>query len=485
MDAYSQAKPGQEVVIVVHDATSNRVDEIAKMFSRPDRRMRIRRVETGEINVVTAMQEERRLGHFVPIGIEGANGGTILGSGTCRDGLATALLAAVALKDPKIQSGKATIEDWIDTLPKRYTRLDKFEGVDPLNVPAIKLALEAEIEHRWVTDTSLHTIYSGYRLEHYQGTEVRQDLFGDGMGGMRVVFIRPDGQEDFIWLRPSRTEPILRWEVDALDTESAHVILKFTQLQQTVSRPYATLRNPAAIAMEILKFELFENEHFNPRLLEQLVHRAVQETGEELKILMEGDLIGAMRYMGSDRSRNVVIRLAMPRNSQFGLSWFMVYETFLDKLQRSISSFRGCSIEINLPDQIAHLIGSTTDGWPVKKEIMIYRVDLGLYEDVYNAVRSSLNGTLWVDDPYLEAEFYAGELSIWRRMRDRRLQIDEMPAGGARDEARRAYEYNPERQARIALLKKLLTPQMPPENLLKQMLERLRMPIEVQLCRAA
>ncbi len=87
----------RRLAVVVSDATSLASARVARAFGAE-----VFLVETGEINVVTKMGMLRRDGWDVPVGVEGANGGTIFETSTCRDGLQAALSAALAESQPEV-----------------------------------------------------------------------------------------------------------------------------------------------------------------------------------------------------------------------------------------------------------------------------------------------------------------------------------------------------------------------------------------------
>ena len=82
----------RRAAVVASDATSCRVKQVAASFGAD-----FYEVETGEINVVTRMQDLERHDICAAVGVEGPNGGTVFAGTTCRDGTlvgAGALLAA-------------------------------------------------------------------------------------------------------------------------------------------------------------------------------------------------------------------------------------------------------------------------------------------------------------------------------------------------------------------------------------------------------
>ena len=109
--------------------------------------------ETGEINVVTKMHQLEEQGYFVPIGIEGYNGGSILFGTEVRDGTLVGLLAGLVLSDRSVfNTLQATLNrpvvedtynfvDVLEALPRYYTRQRNLKG-EPMPPRDIKTGLE-------------------------------------------------------------------------------------------------------------------------------------------------------------------------------------------------------------------------------------------------------------------------------------------------------------------------------------------------------
>lgn len=278
MDAYHQADH-QQVIIIAHDATSRRVEEIAQLFSKPDRPVTVRRVETGEINVVSAMQEERHRGHYVPIGIEGANGGTILGNATCRDGVATAVLTALTLADTEIQriwldrlNGRkistptpttTNLSHLFATLPSRHNVLGQITGVDIARIPEIKIAMEKDFQRVWNQNPILRQTYLGYEFQHYEGTHHSNHIHDGGMGGWSIIFRRADGQEDFIWMRPSRTEPFVRHMIDAVDVSSFQMLQRVFETIYTSAHQQIVTGNYEEVSFDAAPIQVLAPRRVN------------------------------------------------------------------------------------------------------------------------------------------------------------------------------------------------------------------------------
>lgn len=115
------------VAIVVNDATSMRIERIARQFGA-----QVFRAETGEANVVALADSLRSQGWVVRILGEGSNGGNITHPSRVRDPLATlsAMLKLLRYKDKT--TGKNPFEIWLEassgdyesTTPTASTRTD-------------------------------------------------------------------------------------------------------------------------------------------------------------------------------------------------------------------------------------------------------------------------------------------------------------------------------------------------------------------------
>ncbi|MBI2657004.1 hypothetical protein HYX03_04655 [Candidatus Woesearchaeota archaeon] len=160
----SMAGSGQNKVVVVNDATSNVVRDVAQKFGA-----KIREVEVGETNVIEEMYKSKAV-----VGGEGSSGGVIIPPSKCRDGILTLLmiLSIVAKKEQKL-------EDIIDELPKYFT---------------LRKKLEFNITKHNGIKKHIKNYYSK------KGAEIRET--GGIKGGLKVI----TGKNSFVWFRASRTE---------------------------------------------------------------------------------------------------------------------------------------------------------------------------------------------------------------------------------------------------------------------------------------
>ncbi len=224
---HRQSSDTRPAVVVASDATSCRVRQIAAAFGA-----RVVEVETGEINVVTAMRDQKMHGCRAVVGVEGPNGGTVFADTTCRDGTlvgAGALLAAAdtglrAIISNTLAPGRRMgpgLSGLIDLLPPQRSFMDSLaartdwaDSVTRLDqeFPAI---FAAELAGVWAT---FDVVYSYTR----DVSTVKPTAAGYGW---KARVWRP-GAEGFLWVRGSKTEArVVRIVGDGPDEASARTLL--------------------------------------------------------------------------------------------------------------------------------------------------------------------------------------------------------------------------------------------------------------------
>lgn len=215
--------------IVVNGPTSLVIDKIASRLG-----VTVFRSEVGEANVVALAQQKRLEGWHVRLLGEGSNGGSITYPSHVRDPLNT-LVALIKLLSSKENfslitglEGPPSIARALETLPKR-TITESFspKGVMQVDISSIgelkghyeELFLE-QFEERKGELLERFKI-SSFRVEQTEGTHLRVGMgpqFRNPpyLGGLKIIFIDEDGKDsDFIWMRPSGTEPLFRVLADA------------------------------------------------------------------------------------------------------------------------------------------------------------------------------------------------------------------------------------------------------------------------------
>jgi len=160
----SKNKNPKSQAVVVNDATSNIVRDVAEKFGA-----KVKEVEVGEINVVEEMKKSKSI-----VGGEGSSGGAIIWPSRCRDGILTLLtvLSVIADKEKKLH-------DIVDELPAYYNLRKKIE-FNPKEHDNIKKFLK----------------------NHYskKGFEIRET--GGIKGGLKIIV----NKNSFVWFRASKTE---------------------------------------------------------------------------------------------------------------------------------------------------------------------------------------------------------------------------------------------------------------------------------------
>jgi len=224
-----------KLAIVASDATSLATHRVAAAFGAD-----VFQVETGEINVVSKMHALRQAGYDVPVGVEGANGGTIFASATCRDGLQVALSAALAESSPEllaewaevrrtlmgkdarhIMEAKNVLAALIDSIPLNSNVMLKLEA-PPMPQAEFKRRLEGIfVSVIWPQLQARFTTYAFQNFEGMQQVDVRT---GDESGAWRILLSAP-GRQAFVFVRGSRTEAgVWRMIIDADDAEDFGIL---------------------------------------------------------------------------------------------------------------------------------------------------------------------------------------------------------------------------------------------------------------------
>ena len=160
----SMQKNPRQHTVVVNDATSNVVRDVAEKFGA-----KIKEVEVGETNVVEEMKKLKSV-----VGGEGSSGGAIIAPSKCRDGILTllAILSMAAKKEKKLK-------DIMKELPEYFTLRKKIEF-----------------------NAEKHDNIKKYIKNHYlkNGFEIKET--GGIKGGLKAI----TGRNSFVWFRASKTE---------------------------------------------------------------------------------------------------------------------------------------------------------------------------------------------------------------------------------------------------------------------------------------
>jgi len=244
--------------VVVNDATSMRIEAIARAFGAE-----VFRAETGEANVVALAAALRERGYIVRILGEGSNGGNITHPSKVRDPLATlgAVLKLLLLRGPesdtgprggsveedsagKAEHGEGLFHVWlrlsgqlesfdpgfdsgnlVESLPS-FATTSVFEKRAALKVTssdqaALKARYAAIFAREWearraeLSSRFGIASWEAYATNGTAETRADADFAASGSGGLRILFRDAAGSaRAFIWMRASGTEAVFRVMAD-------------------------------------------------------------------------------------------------------------------------------------------------------------------------------------------------------------------------------------------------------------------------------
>ena len=207
----------RRAAVVASDATSCRVKHVAAAFGAD-----FFEVETGEINVVTRMQDLERHDICAVVGVEGPNGGTVFSGTTCRDGTLVGAGALLAAADHDLRAIVCETLVRGRQLRPRPGRLHRApaaaaivhgEACGPDGVERHGRPVRPRVSEplRVRAGPSGNATTSCYSYTRHVSTE-RPDAAGFGW---KARLFRPGG-EGFLWIRGSKTEAgIARLVADA------------------------------------------------------------------------------------------------------------------------------------------------------------------------------------------------------------------------------------------------------------------------------
>jgi phosphoglucomutase len=234
----------EKVAIAVNDATSMRIEAIAKCFG-----IEVRRAETGEANVVGLAERLRADGYIVRILGEGSNGGNITYPSAVRDPLATlgAALKLLLLRDAPAGktagneglfhiwmglSGRGDsmkhdfgLSDILASLPA-FSTTSAFEPEAMLTIRAtdhakLKAAYHGRFAKAWEADGAEFrrrfgaVSWKALATKGSEETRADDDFASSGRGGLRILFLDKGGSATAsVWMRGSGTEPVFRVMAD-------------------------------------------------------------------------------------------------------------------------------------------------------------------------------------------------------------------------------------------------------------------------------
>ncbi len=219
--------------IVINDASSYRVNQIAQDYSAQTFRS-----EVGEANVLALTKLLRKKHYHIPLSGEASNGGVILEPSSVRDPLSTAFSFLKGLLFytelfPELTLPKRrenALVALLRSLPAASTTNTE-DAHAKLSIPSLSTAqillricknmteLFSQAQH---TLQNQNVRIDSYRiLNHFRhtSTEIQAKKYrGDqkNVGGISICLQRDDQTVAMLWLRKSKTEPVLRIIIDVL-----------------------------------------------------------------------------------------------------------------------------------------------------------------------------------------------------------------------------------------------------------------------------
>ncbi|MBN1243010.1 MAG: hypothetical protein JXA15_09950 [Spirochaetales bacterium] len=244
--AFRDGGSGRRVIVVANDATSMRVEAIARAFGAE-----VARAETGEANVVGLARKLREEGNIVRILGEGSNGGNITHPAAVRDPLSTLVSVLKLLCVRGDAEGPGLFRLWLEATGRGEAYRPDFDLDDivaslPAFVTTSVFEPRAALTVREADHASLKRRYREAFLERLPRVreacsacfeidafralatngiverELGEDWGESGRGGLRVQLLDGAGSpRAFLWMRGSGTEPVFRVMADAEGSDPA------------------------------------------------------------------------------------------------------------------------------------------------------------------------------------------------------------------------------------------------------------------------
>jgi phosphomannomutase len=232
----TKSEKREKLAVVVNGPTSMRIDEIARHFGAE-----VHRAEVGEAHAVELAQRLRDEGFTVRILGEGSNGGNITHPAKVRDPINTLISLLKLLSFRQQSDNEGLFEHWcrisgqserynphfsltdvIASLPS-YTTTSAYESravmeVETSDQERLKSRYETLFQKYWDENRSMFTkmgIFSWKEfntvgIHEVEGTGPQARKLGS-TGGLKIAFCdKQDRIRDYIWMRGSKTEPVMR-----------------------------------------------------------------------------------------------------------------------------------------------------------------------------------------------------------------------------------------------------------------------------------
>ncbi len=233
----TQSRSAARIAVVVNGPTSHRVDSIAARFGAE-----AHRAEVGEANVLALADRLREEGYLVPLIGEGSNGGAIIPPQRVRDPLAMLITLIKLLRPPDPEtaglSDEALTRRDIPSLLEQLPPWSTTSTYDPEALLQLRAGDHALLKQRY-EDAFLEYWEQGrsylaeafgiasFEEHNYEGIHDRTG-FGPSSrrgaedGGLKILFRDRDGEPAAaLWMRGSKTEPVMRIMAECRGSEAA------------------------------------------------------------------------------------------------------------------------------------------------------------------------------------------------------------------------------------------------------------------------
>lgn len=277
-------KEQPRLAIVAHGATSRRVNGLARSFGA-----KVFLTEVGEVNVLERMRALERSGYRVPVGIEGANGGTVFRGDdpefqgdTSRNGAMTALFIGLmaVLHEPDLVGVLKNLPGEHGQGRRHFITIPWQQG-NPDEVPERLIKpYQKAIEHLWqrhyrrqflgegfiLEDGSRHPfsgatfVYTKGSKSHRSRTPARSDRWYEG--GWALELKTRTGETALVWFRGSLTEGMLRVITEGQGEKAREIAQALQKLFQEVWHPMALREAKTDGGLEETSEEMSEGDEW-------------------------------------------------------------------------------------------------------------------------------------------------------------------------------------------------------------------------------
>ncbi|AJY72006.1 phosphoglucomutase [Borreliella afzelii] len=233
------------IAIVTNDATSLNIEKIANFFNA-----KVYRVEVGEANLTEMADDLRAQGLIVKISGEGSNGGCIIHPSRVRDPITTLLSIVKLLKMKELYQiwcklsknyykEKYSLKDILNTT-NFYSNV--IVSSEKANLTNLKIEnqeiLKSNYENLLIKEIKNNKLFQelsivDYEIINYEGTRQSKIRTGDSSGGLKVLLKTNKEIVATLWMRISKTEPVIRVLSEVIYTKR-NILFKLLEFNKSL-----------------------------------------------------------------------------------------------------------------------------------------------------------------------------------------------------------------------------------------------------------